>query len=436
MPECTGHAGRFAPTPSGRLHIGNVYAMLAAWLSARACPGGRIALRIEDIDVPRVVPDADRWIMDDLAWLGLDWDGEPVYQSQRGEIYESALRALASRPMPEAAAAVAMAASSDSHESECGRAGIDSTGIGDAGTGPRNAIRGVPLTADAAAAPTAAGLVHDSSLIYPCFCSRAEIRAASAPQEGDGFTVYPGTCRQLLLKNPDEVRGRLAAGAQHSFRIAMPPAQSPLASIAFEDQIFGVQRFDLARDVGDSVVRRSDGLFSYQLAVVVDDLLMGVDDIVRGRDLLRSTALQIWIRRQLLAAGFGVDSMQGFGSVAASGTNHGAVQQPDQNPSAANPRYTHLPLIDDGTGRRLAKRDRDLDMGALRESGANPRQIIGYCAWLLGLREPGDPVPVPMTPDEALKLFRRDGWNDLRTDPTDREIKPDTISHFMDCRDA
>jgi glutamyl-tRNA synthetase len=232
------------------------------------------------------------------------------------------------------------------------------------------------------------------------------------------------------------VRGRLAAGAQHSFRIAMPPAQSPLASIAFEDQIFGVQRFDLARDVGDSVVRRSDGLFSYQLAVVVDDLLMGVDDIVRGRDLLRSTALQIWIRRQLLAAGFGVDSMQGFGSVAASGTNHGAVQQPDQNPSAANPRYTHLPLIDDGTGRRLAKRDRDLDMGALRESGANPRQIIGYCAWLLGLREPGDPVPVPMTPDEALKLFRRDGWNDLRTDPTDREIKPDTISHFMDCRDA
>jgi hypothetical protein len=82
------------------MHIGNVYAMLAAWLSARACPDGRIALRIEDIDVPRVVPDADRWIMDDLAWLGLDWDGEPVYQSQRGEIYESALRALESRAMP------------------------------------------------------------------------------------------------------------------------------------------------------------------------------------------------------------------------------------------------------------------------------------------------------------------------------------------------
>ncbi|MCH3973542.1 MAG: glutamyl-Q tRNA(Asp) synthetase [Bifidobacterium tibiigranuli] len=403
MPECI-VKGRFAPTPSGRLHIGNVYAMLAAWLSARARPGSHIALRIEDIDVPRVVPDADRWIMDDLAWLGLDWDGDPVYQSRRGEIYESALRALASRPMPEAA--------------------------------------------------TAANPVYDSSLIYPCFCSRAEIRAASAPQEGDGFTVYPGTCRRLLLENPDEVRGRLAAGAQHSLRIAVPPAQSPLTSVAFEDQIFGAQRFDLARDVGDSVVRRSDGLFSYQLAVVVDDLLMGVDDIVRGRDLLRSTALQIWIRCQLLAAGFGADSMQGFGGVVSPGTDSGTRQQSDQNPSAPNPRYAHLPLIDDNTGRRLAKRDRDLDMGALRESGANPRQIIGYCAWLLGLREPNgsnrpsnpnepgkpdsgsDFGPVPMTSDEALQLFRRNGWNALRMNPTDCVIEPSAMTHFMDCSDA
>jgi glutamyl-tRNA synthetase len=191
------------------MHIGNVYAMLAAWLSARACPDGRIALRIEDIDVPRVVPDADRWIMDDLAWLGLDWDGEPVYQSQRGEIYESALRALESRAMPGArevgtGAGLELAA--------CAR---------DNGGGPVREADGDPEPGARGAFP---------SLIYPCFCSRAEIRAASAPQEGDGFTVYPGKCRRLLLEHPDMVSGRLAAGDRHSLRVAVPEAGSSAAS--------------------------------------------------------------------------------------------------------------------------------------------------------------------------------------------------------------
>lgn len=152
--------GRFAPTPSGRMHMGNAYAMLAAWLSARA-RHELILLRIEDIDAPRAVPDADRWIMDDLTWLGLDWDGEPVYQSQRLGLYEEVFRLL------------------------------------------RDA---------------------DPSPLYPCFCSRAEIRAASAPQEGDRFIIYPGTCRRLLAHDPHEVRRRLDAGVRHSWRFAVPPA--------------------------------------------------------------------------------------------------------------------------------------------------------------------------------------------------------------------
>ena len=145
--------GRFAPTPSGRMHIGNVYAMLGAWLSARS-RGDRMLMRIEDVDKPRVVAGADQLMMDDLHWLGLDWDGEPMFQSQRTERYEYALECLRSQ-----------------------------------------------------------------GVLYPCFCSRADIRAASAPNEGDGFMVYPGTCRRLLHDHPDEVRARLVRGDQHSIRI-------------------------------------------------------------------------------------------------------------------------------------------------------------------------------------------------------------------------
>lgn len=393
--------GRFAPTPSGRMHAGNIYAMLAAWLSARACAGGRIALRIEDIDIPRVVPDADRWIMDDLTWLGLDWDGEPVYQSQRVEIYESALRALESRPMP----GMTSTGANDGATLAAKGAGNRSERVRELNGDPRSDVPYVPGICPA--------------LIYPCYCSRAEIRAASAPQEGDGFTVYPGTCRRLLIERPDAARGTQVDGKRRSLRIAVPGPGSPLGLVTFEDKVFGTQRFDLGSDVGDSVVRRSDGLFSYQLAVVVDDLVMGVDSIVRGRDLLRSTALQIWIREQLRTAGF-------EGCAAVRGTS--------QTPDAAEPQYAHLPLIDDCAGRRLAKRDHDLGMGVLRDSGVEPRQIIGYCAWLLGLRVPGEPNdsgPVPMTPDEALQLFTRYGWDALRADTADRAIESSAIIHSM-----
>lgn len=341
-------SGRFAPTPSGRMHIGNVYAMLAAWLSARSQPQGRIALRIEDIDIPRVVPDADRWIMDDLAWLGLDWDGDPVYQSRRDDLYREAFQTLR----------------------------------GDGGLG--------------------------ESRVFPCFCSRADIRAASAPQEGDSFSVYPGTCRRRWADDPDDVRLRLERGDRHAWRIAVPAAGHMGGDVGdvgdgdsgknrsggnngntgdmgdevtFQDRVFGPQRFVLSRDVGDAVVLRSDGLFSYQLAVVVDDLLMGVDDIVRGRDLLPSTALQMWIRRLLLDRGFGAD---------AAGDCPVATTVATTVASAATPLYAHLPLVDDRAHRRLAKRERSYDLGMLRSDGVEPEQIIGYCAWMLGLCDDGE----------------------------------------------
>lgn len=388
--------GRFAPTPSGRMHIGNVYAMLGAWLSARAggpertsrtgggagdadClnnvnrvdgmsgaadPGdadggrGRMLLRIEDIDTPRVLPDADRWIMDDLAWLGLDWDGEPVYQSRRLDIYEQALRALQSIDLRDAAAFG-------------GRDGVDGT--------------------------------ETTALIYPCFCSRADIRAASAPQEGDRFVMYPGTCRRALAEHPRQVEQRLANGDRHSLRIAMPVAGDARAVVTVHDRVFGNCRFDLPRDLGDTVVRRADGLFAYQLVVTVDDLLMGVDDIVRGRDLLRSAALQLYIRERLLDAGFGDSS---DGGVAAA---HRDI------------RFAHLPLIDNAAGRRLAKRERSLDMGTLRKHGVTAHQVIGYCAWLLGLQQEPEPCA-------AADLLHGFSWDALAADSQDRSIPDDPFS--------
>ena len=337
--------GRFAPTPSGRMHIGNIYAMLGAWLSARSS-NDAIYLRIEDSDEPRVVPGAADLIMDDLQWLGLDWDGAPVYQSARHPLYEDALRALQ-------------------------RLTIDDSGA---------------VTADATGNAT--------PLIYPCFCSRADIRAASAPQEGDRFMIYPGTCRRLAETNPDEVRARLAQGRRHSLRIAMPASNS---TIAFEDRVFGHQEFNVTREIGDSVVRRADGLFSYQLVVVVDDLAMGVDDIVRGRDLLRSNALQIWIRQAL------TDS-----------TDYS---------------YAHLPLIDNASGQRLAKREKSLDMGILRKHGVTPERVIGYCAWLLGLQgDPHSTHPQPMSAQEALTEF---SWAKVRTDTADRSLDPQAFNTYF-----
>ena len=366
--------GRLAPTPSGRMHLGNIMAMMAAWMSARS-QGGRVLLRIEDLDRAHVVRDADRWIMDDLEWLGIDWDADPVYQSDRDGLYGKALKAVESA---------------------------------DSGVDPG---------------------------VYPCWCSRSDIRAASAPQEGDGFVVYPGTCRRLAMEHPDEVRARLRTRAQHSLRLAMPGSMPPTTPDAtpdatsdatsgampgcvdpprdvvdVHDRVFGDVRYSLSRDVGDSVIRRADGVFSYQLAVVVDDLTMGVTDVVRGRDLLRSTALQMEIRRRLEAAFYaGAD----IGGPVTDGA------------PAWNPRYAHLPLVDGSGGRRLAKRERSLDMGALRAAGATPDQVVGYCAWLLGIRAEGtSDRPVPLSCAQACRLF---SWKDVAASLDDRMLPKDVV---------
>lgn len=367
--------GRFAPTPSGRMHIGNVYAMLGAWLSARKS-GDSIRLRIEDIDEPRVVPGAAETMMHDLDWLGLDWDGKPVFQSARHTLYQEALDLLGNLSIDEISDKVSTI-------------GIDSDNSDSYGTAASDTINSPGMT----------------PLIYPCFCSRADIRAASAPQEGDRFTVYPGTCRRLIASEPQRAKQRLANNDRHSMRIATADT-----TITFHDEVFGTQQYNLAHDIGDIIVRRSDGIYSYQLAVTVDDLDMGITDIVRGRDLLRSNALQIYIRKALISAGFKPsEPTQPFHP--ADGSN---------KPDDVTISYAHLPLIDNAAGQRLAKRERSLDLGILTAHGATAQQIIGYCAWLLGLQ--GDlkhTKPQPMSADEALGVF---SWDAVRTNTSDRTL--------------
>jgi len=330
------------------MHIGNAYAALAAWLGVRS-RGGKLILRIEDIDAPRVVRDADRWIMDDLHWLGLDWDGYPVYQSSRLDRYRQILDALRGMTLDD----------------------ILTQDI-------------LQPTVPADGCPDSNGEPHEESpLIYPCFCSRADIRAASAPNEGDGFIVYPGTCRRLSAA---ERNTRINRGDRYSWRFAVPGRANPVGTIVFGDEVFGPQRIDLGRQVGDVVIRRSDGLFAYQFVVSIDDFDMGVTQIVRGRDLLRSTAIQLWIRRALESVS-------------------PAQTSPAASPATAPiPQFAHLPLVDDLSGKRLAKRNRALDLGVLREEGVSPERIIGYCAWMLGLL----PQPVPCRPSDLLDGFT---WN-------------------------
>lgn len=363
--------GRFAPTPSGRMHIGNVYAMLGAWLSARKT-GDSIRLRIEDIDEPRVVPGAAETMMHDLDWLGLDWDGEPVFQSARHALYREALNLLSNLSI-------------DEINDTISTIGIGSNDSDPYGTTASNTINPPGTT----------------PLIYPCFCSRADIRAASAPQEGDRFTVYPGTCHRLIANDPQRVKQRLANGDRHSLRIAITDA-----TIVFHDEVFGDQHYNIAQDIGDIIVRRSDGIYSYQLAVTVDDLDMGITDIVRGRDLLRSNALQIYIRKALISAGF----------------------QPSE-PTEATISYAHLPLIDNAAGQRLAKRERSLDLGILTAHGVTAQQIIGYCAWLLGLQ--GDPEhtkPQPMSATEAIGEF---SWSAVRANTSDRMLDQNEFNAYF-----
>lgn len=289
--------GRFAPSPTGRMHLGNVFSALLSWLSARA-QGGTWLLRIEDIDPQRSRHEYADMLMDDLQWLGLEWDGKPCWQSQRGDIYARYLQQLT-----------------------------------------------------------------DAGLIYPCYCTRADILATQAPHESDGRVVYKGTCRNLppgthtgpaalRMKVPDEGRG----------------------IVTFTDGHYGTHTVDLTTQCGDFIVRRKDGAWAYQLAVVVDDALMGINEVVRGRDLLLSSPQQIYLAQQL-----------GF----------------------TPPRFTHLPLLCNTAGQRLSKRDKSLDMGCLRQR-FTPNQIIGLLAHAAGLQ----PTPDAVSVQSLVKTF---SWNKVVT---------------------
>lgn len=289
--------GRFAPSPSGRMHLGNLWSCLLAWLAARHA-GGEMVLRLEDLDPDRCKPEYGWQVMRDLEWLGLDWTGEPVWQSRRTEAYAQAFRQLEQR-----------------------------------------------------------------DLIYPCYCTRAERLAASAPHRADGVTLYDGRCRRLT---PEE-RENLARTRRPAWRI-----QVPVGEHSFSDRVQGLYREDLARDCGDFILRRSDGVYAYQLAVVVDDTMMGVTQVVRGSDLLDSTPRQLWLQEEL-------------------GLPH--------------PEYGHVPLLLSPEGRRLAKRDRDRELGQLQER-YSARELVGILAHGANLI----PAPCPISPEELIPLF---AWDKL-----------------------
>lgn len=286
--------GRFAPSPTGPLHLGSLVAAVGSWLFVRR-EQGRWLVRMEDLDTPRVVPGSADEILGALRRYGLDWDGDVVFQSKRIAHYERAL-----------------------HELRSGGA------------------------------------------VFDCACSRAELqRAASAPAAGDPVDaerIYPGTCRQGLPS------GRAARAVR--FR-------TPTGVIAFDDRVAGHVEEDVAERTGDFVIKRADGVFAYQLAVVVDDAEQGITEVVRGGDLLSSTARQIALQRAL-----------GY--------------EP--------PRYAHLPLIVGSDGSKLGKRDGALALPSLDERRVS--ETLGMALRMLGV----DVVaanPRAML-DEALERFDPD----------------------------
>jgi glutamyl-tRNA synthetase len=281
---------RFAPSPTGDLHLGGAFVALASWILARRA-GGAFVVRVEDLDTPRVVAGAEARIAEDLAWLGLDADEEnaasgkfgPYAQSSRTHIYENVL----------------------AHLTELG-------------------------------------------VTYPCDCSRAEIaKVASAPHAGEEH-VYPGLCRSKdpgrPMKRPPALRLRVAETGQ---------------DFIFVDDAAGETRQNIARAVGDFVLRRGDGMFAYQLAVIVDDTAMAITHVVRGADLLASTPRQLLLANLL---------------------------------DAPAPRYAHLPLVVGPDGERLAKRTQGARVRALRTSGMAADDVIGALGHALGFSE--SPAPI------------------------------------------
>ena len=297
--------GRFAPSPSGRMHLGNAAVAALAWASAKS-RGGEVVLRIEDLDPARSRAAYAQAIMEDLLWLGLPWDRRAEDQSRRGEAYRAALAQL-------------------------------------------------------------------KDLVYPCYCSRDELRAASAPHASDGRVIYAGTCRDLTA------RERAARTKPPCLRIRVPDRE-----IAYTDGLQGEYALSPAREWGDFIVRRADGVAAYQLAVVVDDAANGVTEVVRGRDLLSSTPVQLWLFEQL---------------------------------GLRAPEYYHVPMLLSPDGRRLSKRDGDCAFAELRKRFP-PARIIGLIAWLYGLTDRWEAV----SPAELLQIF---SWDRVRRE--DIRLDPETL---------
>ena len=284
--------GRFAPTPSGRMHLGNVFAAMVAWLSVRS-RGGRLVLRMEDLDTQRTSAEYAEILRDDLRWLGLDWDWETPPQSQRSETYDRYFEKL-----------------------------------------------------------------QDLGLLYPCCCTRSQLHNVNAPHLSDGTYVYPGTCRNLT-----EIPDRKPA-----WRVRVPER-----TYTVHDLCMGSYTQDLSRECGDFVVRRADGVYVYQLAVTVDDGEAGVTEVVRGMDLLGSAPRQMYLQEL-----FGFE----------------------------HPAYGHVPMLMAPDGRRLSKRDRDLDLGQLRLH-CPPEKLLGVLAHSAGLLEEKKPI-------SAKELATVFSWDKLR----------------------
>ena len=288
--------GRFAPTPSGRMHLGNVFAAMVAWLSVRS-RGGALVLRMEDLDTQRTSAEYAETLRQDLKWLGLDWDLETAPQSKRSDIYD--------------------------HYFE---------------------------------------MLREKGLLYPCYCTRRQLHSVNAPHLSDGTYVYPGTCRNLTTEE------RAVFDRSPSWRLEVPDRVWQ-----FTDLCQGAYQQNLSTDCGDFVVRRADNVYVYQLAVTVDDGEAGVTEVVRGMDLLSSAPRQMYLQELL-----------GF----------------------PHPTYGHVPMLMSPDGRRLSKRDKDLDLGVLRQR-MRPETLLGILASSAGIIDRNVSI-------SAAELSREFKWENLR----------------------
>lgn len=288
--------GRFAPTPSGRMHLGNVFAALLAWLSVRSRDGVMV-LRMEDLDTQRTSAEFARVLREDLLWLGLDWDVETPPQSQRSSVYEKYF-----------------------------------------------------------------DILQEKDLLYPCYCTRSQLHSVNAPHLSDGTYVYAGTCRNLSEAE------RKAFERSPAWRVKVPDREWTVV-----DKVQGLYKENLVTDCGDFVVRRADGVYVYQLAVTVDDGEAGVTEVVRGMDLLSSAPRQMYLQE-----------LFGF----------------------RHPEYAHIPMLVAPDGRRLSKRDGDLDLSALRQK-MKPEALLGMLAFSAGLISEKSPV-------SARELAGEFSWEKLK----------------------